>query len=111
MNKDNLLIATSVGLILQLVMVVAGHYMPSVKDKFAVGGMLISLVAGALYLRLAQQAWPGALSGGALAGGICALLAILVSVGLKDVPATILVIGTGASVVTGLIGGAIAKLV
>ena len=111
MNKENLLIATTVGLILQLLMVVAGHYLPPVKAKFAVGGMLISLIAGALYIRLEQQGWQGALVGGAIAGGVCALLAIAVSVSLKDVPAMILVVGTLGSVVAGLVGGAIAKLV
>lgn len=111
MNKENLLIATTVGLILQLLMVVAGHYLPPVKAKFAVGGMLISLIAGALYIRLEQQGWQGALVGGAIAGGVCALLAIAVSVSLKDVPAMILVVGTLGSVVAGLLGGAIAKLV
>lgn len=111
MNKENLLIATTVGLILQLLMVVAGHYLPPVKAKFAMGGMLISLIAGALYIRLEQQGWQGALVGGAIAGGICALLAIAVSVSLKDVPAMILMVGTLGSVVAGLVGGAIAKLV
>lgn len=111
MNKENLLIATTVGLILQLLMVVAGHYLPPVKAKFAVGGMLISLIAGAVYIRLEQQGWQGALLGGAIAGGVCAILAIAVSVSLKDVPAMILVIGTLGSVVAGLVGGAIAKLV
>lgn len=111
MNKENLLIATTVGLILQLLMVVAGHYMPPVKVKFALGGMLISLIAGAIYIRLEQQGWQGALLGGAIAGGVCALLAIAVSVSLKDVPAMILVVGTLGSVVAGLVGGTIAKLV
>ena len=111
MNKENLLIATTVGLILQLLMVVAGHYMPPVKAKFALGGMLISLIAGAIYIRLEQQGWQGALLGGAIAGGVCALLAIAVSVSLKDVPAMILVVGTLGSVVAGLVGGGIAKLV
>jgi hypothetical protein len=111
MNKENLLIATTIGLILQLVMVVAGHYMPPVKAKFAIGGMLISLIAGAIYIRLGQQDWMGAAIGGAIAGGVCALLAIAVSVSLKDVPAMILVMGTIASVVTGIVGGAIAKVI
>ena len=111
MNKENLLIATTVGLILQLLMVVAGHYMPPVKAKFAVGGMLISLIAGAIYIRLEQQGWQGALLGGAIAGGVCALIGIAVSVSLKDVPAMILVVGTLGSVVAGLVGGTIAKLV
>jgi len=112
MNKDGLIIATAVGLILQLAMVVAGHYVPAIREKgFAIGGMFFSLVAGLLYARMAQAVWGGALGGGAIAGGVCAILGIAVSVALKDVPAQILLLGTMASVVTGLIGGAIGKLV
>ena len=38
-NRDSLIVATAAGLILQLAMVVAGHYLPPVKDKgFAIGG-------------------------------------------------------------------------
>src|ERR1700727_1916433 len=110
MSKGNLLIPTTVGLNLQLLMVVAGHYMPPVKAKFALGGMLISLIAGATYIRVQPQGWQDALLGGAIAGGVCALLAIAVSVSLKDVPAMILVVGTLGSVVAGLVGGTIAKL-
>jgi hypothetical protein len=112
MNRDNLLIATAVGLILQLAMVVAGHYMPAIRDKgFAIGGMFFSLAAGFLYARMAQAGWGGALGGGAITGGVCAILGIAVSVALKDVPSQILLLGTAASVVTGLIGGAIGKLI
>lgn len=111
MNQRNLVIATLAGLVLQLLMVVAGHYLPPVKARFAEGGMLISLIAGGLYIRLGRQNWQGALLGGAIAGGVCALIAIAVSVSLKDVSPVILVMGTAASVVTGLAGGAIAKLV
>lgn len=112
MNKDGLIIATAVGLILQLAMVVAGHYVPAIREKgFAIGGMFFSLVAGLLYARMAQAGWGGALGGGAISGGVCAILGIAVSVALKDVPAQILLLGTMASVITGLIGGAIGKLV
>lgn len=111
MNKDSLIIATAIGLILQLVMVVAGHYVPMIRDKgFAIGGMFFSLVAGVVYARLAQAGWAGACGGGAIAGGVCAILAIAVSVILKDVPPQILIIGTVASAVTGLVGGALGKL-
>src|ERR1700744_4241875 len=112
MNKDGLLVATAVGLILQLIMVVVGHYVPAIREKgFAIGGMFFSLVAAILYARMAQAGWGGALGGGAIAGGVCAILGIAVSVALEDVPAQILLLGTAASVVTGLIGGAIGKLI
>jgi hypothetical protein len=111
MNKESLIIATAVGLVLQLAMVVAGHYLPAIREKgFAVGGMFFSLVAGLVYARLAQDGWAGACGGGAIAGGVCAILAIAVSVTLKDVPPQILAIGTLSSTITGLIGGAVGKL-
>jgi hypothetical protein len=111
MNKDSLIIATVIGLVLQLVMVVVGHYVPMIRDKgFAIGGMFFSLVAGVVYARLAQAGWAGACGGGAVAGGVCAILAIAVSVTLKDTPSQILIIGTIGSAVTGLVGGALGKL-
>ncbi len=111
MNKDDLIVATAIGLILQLAMVVVGHYVPAIREKgFAIGGMFFSLFAGLIYARMAQAGWAGACGGGAIAGGVCAILGIAVSVTLKDVPSQILLIGTTASVITGLIGGAIGKL-
>jgi hypothetical protein len=112
MNKDSLLIATAIGLVLQLAMVVIGHYVPAIREKgFAIGGMLFSLIAGLVYARMAHAGWGGALGGGALAGALCAIIGIAVSTALGDVPAMILVMGTAASAVTGLIGGAVGKLI
>ena len=111
LGRDALIVATTVGLILQFAMVVAGHYSVPVKNSFAIGGMLFSLVAGFLYFRLAPGGWAGACLGGAIAGGLCAIIGIAVSVSLKDVPTQILWLGTSASVVTGVIGGAIGKVI
>lgn len=112
LNTRALAIATAVGTALQILMVVAGHTNPGVKNLFAVGGMSISLVAGALYVALAHGAPAGSLlAGAAIAGGACALLGIAVSVALGDVPVTLLLLGTASSVVTGLIGGWLARLV
>jgi len=49
--------------------------------------------------------------GGVIAGGVCALIGIAVSVVLHDTPAAILVVGTLGSVATGAIGGVIGRLV
>jgi hypothetical protein len=101
-----------VGTILQVVMVVLGHSMPSVKSLFAVGGMGISLLAGLIYgLRSGGGPMSSHLLYGAVAGGVCAFVGILVSYLLGDVPVTLLALGTVSSVVTGAIGGALAKLV
>ena len=112
MNTKALTTALIIGTVLQLIMVVSGHYVPLIKDKgFALGGMAISLIAGLLYARAAAEGWPGSLLGGAIAGGVCALIGIAVSLALKDVPPMILVIGTVSSAVTGLIGAAIGKII
>lgn len=111
MNTRALAYAIVIGLLLQLVMVIAGHYVPVIKNNvFAIGGMLISLVAGLIYARRAAGGWGGALGGGLIAGGVCALLGIAVSVMLGDVPAEVLGYGTAGSAVAGLIGGGIGKL-
>jgi len=56
MSARSLLIASFVGTLLQIVMVVAGHSNPAIKGLFAFGGMGLSLVAGVLYARLARPA-------------------------------------------------------
>lgn len=107
-----LLIATIVGTILQVAMVVAGHTDKSIAALFAVGGMGISLIAGLIYGWLARGVpMSSAIVGGLAAGAICAFIGILVSHLLGDVPATLLALGTVSSAVTGAIGGAIGRVI
>ena len=111
MSTRALLIASLVGTLLQVAMVVAGHSSPAVARMFAVGGMGLSLIAGFLYARLARPATKGsAATGGAAAGAICAFIGILVSYLLGDVPASLLALGTLSSAVTGAIGGVVGAL-
>jgi len=87
-------------------MVVTGHYNEFIKTNvFAIGGMTISLVFGALYARSAARSKGGAMLGGLVVGGAGALLGIAVSFLLGDVPAAVLAFGTAGSAVAGLIGG------
>ena len=110
-NTRALVLATVVGTVLQVVMVVAGHSNKSIAALFAVGGMGFSLVAGLLYAILAKGGSTSSLAvGGLLAGAICAFIGILISHLLGDVPASLLVLGTVSSAVTGAIGGVIGKL-
>jgi hypothetical protein len=111
MNRQTLIKAILIGLVLQLIMVVSGHYIVSIKACFGIVGMLISLVAGAIYVRTTRGAWGDSLIGGALAGGICALIGIAVSCALGDVDAGVLIYGTLGSAIAGVVGGAVAKLV
>ena len=106
LNRRALLLATIVGTILQVAMVIAGHSNKSIAGLFAVGGMGFSLVAGVLYVLYSRGTGPASpVLGGTLAGAICALIGILISYLLGDVPATLLALGTISSAVTGAIGG------
>ena len=111
MSKRSLVIASLVGTLLQIVMVVAGHSSPAIKGLFAFGGMGLSLIAGVLYSRLARPAKKGGGGlGGLAAGAISAFIGILVSYLLGDVPGLLLVFGTLGSAVTGAIGGLLGAL-
>ncbi len=104
--------ATLIGTVLQVAMVVSGHYATAIAELFAVLGMTISLIAGLLYAMKARGGAIGSAAlGGMLAGGICALIGILISFGLGDVEAMIIAFGTVSSAVTGAIGGVIGRWV
>jgi hypothetical protein len=105
LNSSALRLSIIVGTVLQLVMVVAGHFIPIVAQGFAIGGMSISAIAGLLYARHRSGAWKWQILGAAIAGGVCALIGIVVSFWLGDVPAVILIIGAASSAVTGAMGG------
>jgi hypothetical protein len=103
--------ATLIGAVLQLTMVIAGHFDPFVANNvFMLGGMGISAFAGLLCGRGAAG-YGGAALVGAVAGGVCALIGIAVSVVLGDTHATILVFGTLGSAVAGAIGGLIGRAI
>jgi hypothetical protein len=110
LNFRQVQIASAIGTVLQLAMVVVGHFVPAVAAQFAAGGMAISAIAGVLYGRSVAAAGAAAL-GGAFAGGECALIGIAVSCALGDVGAMVLLFGTLASAVTGLIGGVAGRFV
>jgi hypothetical protein len=99
------------GTVLQVAMVVAGHFVPFVAlHVFMFGGMGISAIAGIVYGR-AAAGFGGAALGGAIAGGGCALIGIALSVLMGDTQGMILAIGTASSAVTGAIGGALGRLI
>jgi hypothetical protein len=103
--------ATLIGTVLQLMMVIAGHYDATVKSLFAVGGMSLSLVAGFIFGRWSGTlSRGGAIAGGAFAGAACGLIGIVESYYLKDVPASLMLLGTASSAVTGAIGGFLGRI-
>ncbi len=104
-----LIVATVVGTVLQVAMVIIGHTNPAVAALFAAGGMLISLLAGAAYVAFARGSGSAPVFGATIAGAVGALIGIAVSWQLGDVPASLLALGTASSAVTGAIGGWIAR--
>ncbi len=101
-----LMLSSILGTVLQVTMVVAGHYNKSIAGFFAVGGMTLSLLAGIAYAYWAPGSTTLALAlGGLAAGAICAFVGILVSHLLGDVPRSLLTLGTISSAVTGALGG------
>ena len=103
--------ATLIGTVLQLAMVVAGHYDPTIANLFAVMGMFLSLVAGFLAGRWsAGLVKAGAAVSGLVAGAVCAFVGILESFYLGDVPAWVIAFGSVSSGVTGAIGGFLGRI-
>lgn len=99
--------STVLATLLQVAMVVAGHYSPQIAGLFALGGTAISTAGGLLYA-LWTRGTPSAADdakGGAIAGGLSALIGIAVSVALGDVPPGTLAYGTLFSALGGILGG------
>jgi hypothetical protein len=105
-NRPALVGATLVGAVLQLGMMVGGHFSAPVANLLMVVGAGIAAVAGLLY-----GIWAGAVSSGsvamagALAGVASALLGFLVAYLLGDIPATILGPAMVGAALAGLLGG------
>ncbi len=106
-----LLRATLIGAVLQLTLAIGGHIDARIANLFAVGGMFLSLVAGLIFGRWSPPiSQTVAIVGGAIAGAVCALVGILESYRLKDVPAWVIAFGPFSSAVTGAIGGFLGRL-
>lgn len=110
MDRKALLRAGGAGAAAQVLLVLVGHFVAFVADNlFAVFGVAIALVAGALYGRWAPDAKP--LAGGAAVGAAGAFIGIALSVVLGDVPGVMLLLGTLAAAIGGLVGAGAARLV
>jgi hypothetical protein len=109
MDIPRLRYATIVGTCLQIGMALIGHFAPLVRANFMFGGLAFSVIAGVLYATRAGGGWGSVAAGGAIAGGLCALIGIAVSCALGDVPAPILIFGTAGSAVAGVIGALLAR--
>jgi hypothetical protein len=103
--------AIAVGVMFELLLVVAAHYRPWLKHAFLMFCcMLIAGVAGLLYARdLARGFRAGALGGGAV-GASCGVVAVAVSNILGDRPDLFSPWGVMVLTFTGIVGGLFGQL-
>ncbi|HEY2446728.1 MAG TPA: hypothetical protein VGI20_13415 [Rhizomicrobium sp.] len=98
--------AILVGTLLQIVSVVIAHFSQWIETHALLfGGMMISATMGYLYAQEVARGYLKGACGGAIAGGLCALVGIAVSVLLGDMTPGTLVLRSAISVVTGAVGG------
>ena len=100
--------AILVGTVLQMLTVILGHF-GNLAAEHAIGflfaGMMISATVGYLYAQDVSKGYGRGAYGGAIAGGLCALIGIAVSVLLGDMAPAVLLLRTLISVLTGAVGG------
>lgn len=114
MERSALMKAMGMGTILQGLMVIIGHFVPSLQQAglFPIGGTILGLVTG----WLAGKWMPGAEMGklatnGGIAGAGAGILGSLISTALGDVPVGNLGIAGGSTLVTGAIGAILTRFV
>lgn len=111
MGNNPVVKALGTGAVLQIVMVVIGHFIPSLQaGLFPIGGTAIGAITG----WLAGKGTPGAAMGklalnGLIAGGGAGVLGSLVSTALGDVPMSNATIAGGSTAVAGAIGAIVTQ--
>jgi hypothetical protein len=98
--------AILVGTLLQIVSVLIAHFSAWIETHALLfGGMMISATMGYLYAQEVGRGYAKGAYGGAIAGGLCALIGIAVSVILGDMTPKMLLVRALISVLTGAVGG------
>jgi uncharacterized membrane protein YfcA len=97
-----------VALVLQLLMVVTGHFSELVRNLSGVFGTGIPLIVGWLYAARRSMRFGDASGGGLAIGAVGAAVGILLAVVLGDQRWSLLGVGTVSSAFTGWLGAALA---
>jgi len=98
--------AAVTGIMLQITMVVIGHYIPWVRvNAWEFGTMMISGLAGLFYARDFAKGYARGAIGGAIAGGTSGLIGVSAANILGDVWLIAVPFGAAITVLTGAIGG------
>jgi len=100
-----------IALVLQVLMVVAGHYSTAVLNLSAILGVGIPLVVG-LWYGLSEKPGTGdGAKGGFVIGLVGAVVGVLVAILMGDQPWSLMTFAPLSSGVTGLLGGVVGALV
>jgi hypothetical protein len=78
--------------------------------SFLFAGMMISATVGYLYAQDASKGYGLGACGGAISGGVCALMGIAFSVVLRDMTLMVLVQRALVSTLTGAVGGVFGQM-
>src|SRR4051794_19640065 len=98
------------GALAQVILVLVGHFAPTVADEgYALGGLLIAILAGLIYARR-TGGHDHPLVGGGSAGAISALAGVLLAAVLGEAPWVMLLVGGVAGFVGGVAGGSLGVL-
>lgn len=97
--------------LLQLILAGAGHFLFAASGAlFLFARMMVSAGAGYMYGLVLGQGYARAALGGAIAGGLCMVPGLAVSVLLTDSAAGFVSSGTAISVFTGAVGGCFGQM-
>lgn len=98
--------AIVVGTMLQIVFVVLAHFSHWIETHALLfAGMMTSATVGYLYALEVARGYARGACGGAIAGGVCAVIGIALAVLLGDMSERIFVVRDLVSVLTGAVGG------
>ncbi len=98
--------AAVTGIVLQLAMVVIGHYVAWVRvNAWEFGTMMISGLAGLFYARDFAQGYARGALGGAIVGGTAGIIGVSAANILGDVRVIVIPFATAVTILTGAIGG------
>ena len=98
--------AILVGTLFQVVAVVIAHFSLLIETHALLfGGMMISATMGYLYAQEVARGYVKGACGGAVAGGLCAIIGMAPSVLLGDMTPKMLGVRTLISILTGAVGG------
>jgi hypothetical protein len=103
--------AVGAGTVMQVLMVVVGHFLPDTQAwLFPIGGTLIGFITGWLAGHGSLGSAGGRATNGGIAGGVAGALGSLVSTALGDVPLGNIAIAGGSTLVAGAIGGVLSRV-